>query len=99
MKEGAIFINTSRGGVVDEHALMRYLKTGKIGGAILDVFRNEPEIPSVLMEMDNVLITPHMAGGTITSRRFTLENAFLNIQAVFEGKRPGNALNIIEDDN
>lgn len=99
MKEGAIFINTSRGGVVDEHALIRRLETQELAGAILDVFRDEPVVPAVLMEMDNVLITPHMAGGTKTSRKFSFRNAFLNIQDVFEGKKPRNALNTIGDDN
>lgn len=94
MKDGSVIINTSRGGVMDQDAVMRSLLSGKLGGAILDVFENEPDVPSCLKEMENVLLTPHMAGGTKTSRRACVENALLNVYDVFSGNPPRNAINL-----
>lgn len=93
MKDGSVIINTSRGGVMDQDAVTRSLRSGKLGGAILDVFENEPEVPSCLKEMENVLLTPHMAGGTRTSRRTCVENALLNVYDVLAGNPPRNAIN------
>ncbi len=63
MKKTSIFINMSRGDTVDEAALINALKTGEIAGAGLDVFHDEPlPATSPLWQMDNVIITPHMAG-------------------------------------
>jgi lactate dehydrogenase-like 2-hydroxyacid dehydrogenase len=93
MKDGSVIINTSRGGVMDQDTVTRSLRSGKLGGAILDVFENEPEVPSCLKEMENVLLTPHMAGGTRTSRRTCVENALLNVYDVLTGSPPRNAIN------
>ncbi len=69
MKEGVVFINLSRGLVVDIHALVKYIKSGKIRGAALDVFPKEPKsknetFTSALQNLPNVIITPHIAGST-----------------------------------
>src|SRR5690606_41054781 len=64
MKDGAIIINTARGGVVDEEALLEALESGKISGAGLDVFTDEP-IPSVRLLMnEKISLSPHLAGST-----------------------------------
>lgn len=62
-------INVSRGFVVDQEALIEALEEGRIAGAGLDVFEEEPNIPASLMALDNVVLTPHMASGTVETRR------------------------------
>ena len=64
MKNTAKIINTSRGGVIDENALYEALKNGKLGGAALDVFENEPATNSKLATLDNVILTPHIGAQT-----------------------------------
>ena len=64
MKNSAKIINTSRGGVIDEDALYEALKNGKLGGAALDVFENEPATNSKLATLDNVILTPHIGAQT-----------------------------------
>jgi len=95
MKPGALFVNTSRGKVVNEKDLVHYLTTGHLGGAVLDVFFNEPEVPAALRSMYNVLLSPHVAGGTRTSRIACYNMAVANIMAVLKGKCPVNPLNRI----
>jgi phosphoglycerate dehydrogenase-like enzyme len=95
MKDGAIFINTSRGTMVEQDLLVNALQSRKLNGAILDVFESEPEVPAALKHMENVFLTPHIAGGTKTARRLCVENAILNVYNVLSGKEPLNPLNKI----
>lgn len=68
MKQDAVLINTARGDVVDEDALTESLKTGRIGGAGLDVFYNEPVVTAGLMELPNVCLLPHIGSATLETR-------------------------------
>ena len=95
MKPGVIFVNTSRGKVVNETDLVNSLKSGQIGGAVLDVFTSEPNVPEELRSMSNVLLTPHLAGGTKSRRIESYKLAADNIMQVLGGNRPINPLNKI----
>ncbi len=89
MKKSAILINTSRGPVVDEKALIQALKEGAIAGAGLDVHENEPITPdSPLLQMDNVVLTPHIGGGTKECAERIVMTAVENTCRVLEGRRP-----------
>jgi phosphoglycerate dehydrogenase-like enzyme len=91
MKESALLINTARGGIVDEEALIECLTERKIAGAGLDVFAQEPISPeSPLLQMDNVVLTPHTAGAAWESVRRTLEVSVENIVRVASGESPRN---------
>lgn len=97
MKKGVLFVNTSRGKVVNETDLVHFLKTGHIGGAVLDVFFSEPHVPEALKTMTNVLLTPHIAGGTKSGRIECYKLAADNIMEVLDGKQPINPLNKINE--
>ena len=88
MKESAILINTSRGAVVDEEALIETLSEKKIAGAGLDVYEHEPHVPHGLTTLGNVVLTPHIASATIETREAMARISAENIIAVFEGKNP-----------
>ena len=81
-----ILVNVSRGRVVDEAALVEALKTGKLGGAGLDVFEDEPNVPAALMAMENVVLTPHLGSSTIETRTAMGQLALDNLAAWFAGK-------------
>ena len=88
MKRGAYLINPSRGPVIDEKALAEALKGGVIKGAALDVFENEPAIEADLLELENVILTPHIASATEETRNKMAELAADNIIAAFSGGKP-----------
>jgi lactate dehydrogenase-like 2-hydroxyacid dehydrogenase len=81
-----ILVNVARGAVVDEDALVEALKTGKLGGAGLDVFVNEPQVPEVLFGMDNVVLQPHVGSATHETRRAMSQLVLDNLDAQFAGK-------------
>jgi D-3-phosphoglycerate dehydrogenase len=88
MKKTSILVNTSRGGVVDEQALIKALQERWIAGAGLDVFEHEPQVNPVLLKLDNVVATPHIASSSEDTRREMCLLAARNIVAVLEGRRP-----------
>ena len=93
MKPSAFIINTARGPVIDEKALMRALKQKKIAGAGLDVFEHEPRLPPALRTMKNVVLTPHL-GSAVTEIRDRMANIVVdNIQALIDGRMPPNCVN------
>ena len=81
-----ILVNVARGAVVDEDALVEALKTGKLGGAGLDVFANEPQVPPELFAMDNVVLQPHVGSATHETRRAMSQLVLDNLDAKFSGK-------------
>src|SRR3954470_13701273 len=81
-----ILVNVARGAVVDEDALVEALKSGKLGGAGLDVFVDEPRVPEVLFGMDNVVLQPHVGSGTHETRRAMSQLVLDNLDAKFAGK-------------
>ncbi len=93
MKAGSFIINTARGKIVDEEALVRVLKSGRLAGAGLDVFENEPQIHPDLAGMENVVMAPHMASATTEARLRMALLAAENLLAAFAGRRPPNILN------
>lgn len=92
MKPTAYLVNTSRGPVVDEVALVDALKRGIIRGAALDVFENEPKMAPGLATLDNVVLTPHIASATEATRGEMARLAAENLIAFFEGKTPPNVV-------
>ena len=90
MKRTAILVNTSRGGVVDEAALIDALRTKRIAGAGLDVFAREPRVPRALRAMSNVVLTPHIASATAATRARMAALAAANLTAVLAGREPPN---------
>jgi len=79
-------VNVARGSVVDEQALVSALRDGTIAGAGLDVFENEPNVPSELLALDNVVLTPHVGSATWQTRQAMADLAFGNLTAHFAGK-------------
>lgn len=88
MKPGSVLINTARGPVVDEPALVAALQSGHLGGAGLDVFEAEPKVPEALIAMDNVVLMPHIGGGTKQARRGSQEICLADVRRVLDGQEP-----------
>lgn len=81
-----IFINVARGAIADEPALVASLQSGKLGGAGLDVFADEPKVPEALFAMDNVVLAPHIGSATVETRRAMSKLVLDNLDAHFAGK-------------
>jgi glyoxylate reductase len=94
MKHSAILINTARGPVVDEAALVEALKDGRIRGAALDVFEEEPAVhPELIKLRENVVLTPHIGSASIETRLRMATMAALNMVEALKGNRPPNLVN------
>jgi len=93
IKKDAFLINTSRGGIVDEEALYDALRNNKLRGAALDVYNNEPPGKSPLMELDNVIMTPHIGAYTEEAIENMGIQAAQNLIDVLEGREPQNRVN------
>jgi glyoxylate reductase len=93
MKRGAFLINTARGLIVEEHALVESLRSGHLGGAALDVFENEPNIHPELINMQNVITTPHIASATFEARDKMSEQVVEAVLDCLSGKKPQNIIN------
>jgi D-3-phosphoglycerate dehydrogenase len=94
MHKGAVVVNTSRGGIIDEHALADALKAGQIGGAGIDVFEFEPPKPdNPLFSLPNVVLSPHVAGVTEASMKGMALACADVIDTVLAGERPATLLN------
>ena len=89
MKNSAFLINTARGDVVDEPALVQALKDGVIAGAGLDVFAREPSVTEDLLAMENVVLLPHLGSATTETRVAMGLRSLANVKAFFDGEEPG----------
>jgi glyoxylate reductase len=93
MKDTAVLVNTSRGPVVDESALADALESGEIFAAGLDVFENEPVVNERLLELENVVVIPHLGSATVDTRDAMGHLAVDNVFAALDGRRPPTLLN------
>ena len=87
-----VLVNVARGSVVDEPALVAALTDGRLGGAGLDVFAHEPEVPPALLGMQNVVLAPHQASATVETRRAMADLVLGNLEAHFAGREPLTAI-------
>jgi glyoxylate reductase len=90
IKKGAFLINTSRGPVVEESALAENLKNGHLGGAGLDVYEFEPEVYPELLNLNNVVLLPHIGSATKETRGAMAKIAAENVKSVLSGGKPLN---------
>ncbi|VEI51300.1 2-hydroxyacid dehydrogenase [Kocuria rosea] len=88
MKDSAYLVNTARGPIVDEAALAAALREGPIAGAGLDVYEHEPQVHPELLELDNVVLVPHLGSATVETRTAMAVLAADNVLAVLGGQRP-----------
>ncbi|MCK6450149.1 MAG: 2-hydroxyacid dehydrogenase [Alphaproteobacteria bacterium] len=92
-REG-VLVNIARGAVIDEAALVQALEAGTIAGAGLDVFENEPQVPPRLLALDNVVLTPHLAGGTNETWDACYAGVIANIESFFRTGRPSTPVDL-----
>ena len=93
MKKTAFLINTARGPIIDEAALVRELRARRIAGAGLDVFEHEPKVDAALRKMPNVVLAPHLGSATVEVREEMANIVVDNILALLDGKTPPNCVN------
>lgn len=93
MKPTAVLINIARGGVVDDRALVAALRNGQISAAGLDVFENEPALHPGLLELENVVLTPHIASSTRATRTAMAQLAMTNLRSALAGQVPPSLVN------
>lgn len=93
MKPSAIFINTARGGVADDVALIAALKEKRIAGAGIDVFENEPAFNKEFLDLENVVLTPHIGSATLATRMNMAKLAAHNLSVALSGKLAPNQVN------
>jgi glyoxylate reductase len=93
MRPSAYLVNTARGQIVDEKALVRALAEKRIAGAALDVYEREPLVEQGLIDLANVVLTPHLGSAAIVTRERVSDIVVDNIVAVIEGRRPPNLYN------
>jgi len=92
MRENAFLINTARGNVVDPEALIHALKNGEIAGAGLDVYPAEPAVPEALLDLENILLLPHLGSATLETRVAMGMRVAENLQAFFSTQEPPDRL-------
>jgi glyoxylate reductase len=93
MKDTAYLVNSARGPIIDEAALVDALRAGEIAGAALDVYENEPQVHEGLLDLDNVVLLPHLGSATIETRTAMGVLAAKNAIAVIKGERPPTPVN------
>jgi len=93
MKSSAVLINMARGGIVDDAALIEALRKKQIWAAGLDVYENEPSLNSGFLELDNVVLSPHIASASEPTRKAMAMTAARNLAAALSGADPPNLLN------
>jgi glyoxylate reductase len=92
LRPHAYIVNTARGEIIDEVALVRMLRAKEIAGAALDVYENEPAVNPKLLAMDNVVLLPHMGSATHEGRIDMGQLVIINIRSFFDGHTPPNRL-------
>jgi len=93
MKDGVRIINCARGGIIDEKALYEGLKSGKVAGAALDVFEDEPPLKSPLLDLENVVVTPHLGASTVEAQQNVATTVAKEIVSVLHGGQAKYAVN------
>ena len=95
MKDGVRIINTARGGVIDEAALVRAIKSGKVAGAAIDVFEKEPPRDNELLKLEEVIVTPHLGASTEEAQRSVAVVIAEEVQRALRGEPVKNAVNLV----
>jgi glyoxylate reductase len=88
MKPGSLLVNTARGGLIDESALVMALESGHLSGAALDVYENEPAVPPALLDNDRVVLMPHAGSATVETRREMARMVVEDVRRVLSGEKP-----------